>query len=530
MNKRTLAHPAFVLTGLALACALLRLKTFDEPLDGDTTGYAVIAHEMLHGKRLYDDLWDHKPPAIHVTFMVAEWFVGYGEQSIYLLNVAASVVTLLGVYQAGRALAASNSGGLFAAGLWTIVAMEPTLQANQPNTEVFINACQAWALALFLKYAGKTMPVGIAMMLGGITAIASLYKNVAFAPAMLAGIAYVWSQRSGWVQRFKSMLICGGVFVLGWFLTVAYFVLQGRGDAFYECVIRFNSFYMQPFGATFWESVEPKTIAFLLIAMLPAVIAICLPEAVRTSRVKWLLFAAFGIGTHCAVALPGFFHLHYYQFWLPVLCISFAGCWALLALLPVLHPHLRAAAVCSGLLLIIAIPYFRYFIGWDANQWSAHKFKGECIVMKDAGRAIRQLLKPGETFFEWGNHMGLYFYSKLDPIPRLFFIHPLFIASNSPKPGGRAMADNLLAQMTRQVLDAPPDLFVIPRADGAMLQSQIESLPKEALLGFLMREYEPLPGLNPDSFFMFMAQPRSDLMRRVTAGTLSVSDPASGQP
>jgi hypothetical protein len=32
---------------------------------------------MLAGRHLYSDLWDHKPPAIHITFAAGELVAGY---------------------------------------------------------------------------------------------------------------------------------------------------------------------------------------------------------------------------------------------------------------------------------------------------------------------------------------------------------------------------------------------------------------------------------------------------------------------
>ena len=52
--------------------AILKASGYNEPLERDLTTYAVIAHEMLEGKALYSELWDHKPPAIHVTYAAAE--------------------------------------------------------------------------------------------------------------------------------------------------------------------------------------------------------------------------------------------------------------------------------------------------------------------------------------------------------------------------------------------------------------------------------------------------------------------------
>ena len=56
------------LAALAAVLALARLHTYDEPLERDLTTYAVIGHEMLGGRSLYADVWDHKPPAVHVTY------------------------------------------------------------------------------------------------------------------------------------------------------------------------------------------------------------------------------------------------------------------------------------------------------------------------------------------------------------------------------------------------------------------------------------------------------------------------------
>src|SRR5207237_10441068 len=107
--------------GLIALCALifsLRLHTYDEPLERDLTTYAVIAHEMLNGKNLYSDLWDHKPPAIHVTYAAAEWIAGYGRGSIFLMNVAAAMATLVACYFAGSSAGGGWVAGCLAAAFW----------------------------------------------------------------------------------------------------------------------------------------------------------------------------------------------------------------------------------------------------------------------------------------------------------------------------------------------------------------------------------------------------------------------------
>lgn len=131
--------PAAALAGLCALVFFIRLHTYDEPLERDLTTYAVIAHEMLDGKALYSDLWDHKPPAIHVTYAAAESVVGYGRDSIFLMNVAGAIGILLAVYLAGSAAGGGQIGGLVAAGFWALASGDLALEGNQPNTELFLN-------------------------------------------------------------------------------------------------------------------------------------------------------------------------------------------------------------------------------------------------------------------------------------------------------------------------------------------------------------------------------------------------------
>ena len=49
-----------MLIALALYLILIRSLTYDEPLHPDRGTFAVIGHELLKGRNLYSDLWDHK--------------------------------------------------------------------------------------------------------------------------------------------------------------------------------------------------------------------------------------------------------------------------------------------------------------------------------------------------------------------------------------------------------------------------------------------------------------------------------------
>jgi 4-amino-4-deoxy-L-arabinose transferase-like glycosyltransferase len=130
MGKLTKVLPVVVLLGLCGLVFSLRLHTYDEPLERDLTTYAVIAHEMLNGKALYAEVWDHKPPAIHVTYAAAELIAGYGRKSIFLMSVLATIGTMLSCYAAGRAIGGGPLPGLLAAALWALVSGDLALEGK----------------------------------------------------------------------------------------------------------------------------------------------------------------------------------------------------------------------------------------------------------------------------------------------------------------------------------------------------------------------------------------------------------------
>jgi hypothetical protein len=137
-----------ILLALAALIALARLRFVHDLPDWDVATYSLIGREMLHGKKLYLDIWDMKPPAIFASYAAANAAFGSWEWSAYALGVLTAWVTLLGVYFAAATL--DRRAGWWAGALWASVCMTPALGAIFPNTEAFINALLAVALALVL--------------------------------------------------------------------------------------------------------------------------------------------------------------------------------------------------------------------------------------------------------------------------------------------------------------------------------------------------------------------------------------------
>lgn len=326
---------AIALALMGLAVASLRGHTYDEPLERDLTAYAAVAHGMLQGRALYADMWDHKPPGVHLAYALAIALFGYGPSAIYALSVGTTVLTMLGVYLAGAAGGRGRAVGLAAAAFWVAVSGDLYLQANQPNTEVFINVCLVWAFALTVgalpQLPGKDRSLGIGCLFG----LAMVFKPVAVAVTPLVGLlifAVPAAQRPRAGVRVLTMA-AGCVAVVA--ALCLWFALSGTFDDFWEAVVVYN----QAYGGSTWENLklglDPSLLfsgSFFGVVPLLA-LAAC---GALLNGFRWRLdagmLAVWALGTFVAVAMPGRFFPHYYQLWLPLAAI--AAAWGLAGLAP----------------------------------------------------------------------------------------------------------------------------------------------------------------------------------------------------
>lgn len=139
------------LLGLSCFIVFARFHTYDEPVEHDITTAAVIANEIREGRAYYSDLWEIKPPGWFAGHVIAQTLFGYGPGSLFALNVGLAVITLFGVYLAASSGAGSRIAGLWGAVFWTLTSGDLNLQANQSNTEAFMNPPLIWAFALLLR-------------------------------------------------------------------------------------------------------------------------------------------------------------------------------------------------------------------------------------------------------------------------------------------------------------------------------------------------------------------------------------------
>src|SRR3989344_9323439 len=84
---------------VAVVTFLLRWQTWTLPLNRDEGAYAYMATRLFKpGFMLYRDVFEHKPPGIHLLYWTAFQFFGESEFSVRLLSYLNAVAGTLIVF------------------------------------------------------------------------------------------------------------------------------------------------------------------------------------------------------------------------------------------------------------------------------------------------------------------------------------------------------------------------------------------------------------------------------------------------
>ena len=425
--------PAIILIALAIVIVLARLQTYDEPLENDVAGYAVFGREMLHGRKLYSDLWERKPPLLFVTYETAEFFLGPGRRAVFAINITAALLGLITIYAAATIVLGVNAG-LFAASLWTLLGGDLYLQANQPNTEALVNPCLTAGVALLLLQLKRPDydRWWSAFAVGLLFTAATFFKHhlIAFIGVMLA--AYVISgDRPLLFRRVRHAAIASVLIGCGWIGLLAYIAATHRLHVFVDSLaVQVFSYVGNP-STNLLGSLKPSAIATVALGWVVAPLllllgALSLGDRTFRPRRIVVMWLAWVFATWLAEALPGRLFPHYFQYWLPVWCVTggvAAG--AIVGSTRAIPSALRYGVI----LLAFGFALLRQgqVLRLSPDQWADVKYPGgNYTQQKYLGRYLTEkLLRPGETFWVGGDDVSLYFESGISPLTGLIYTDPM---------------------------------------------------------------------------------------------------------
>ena len=397
---------------------------------------------------------------------------------VFLLGLLTAVATVPAIHRSASAF--HQKAGPWAALFWSIGCNDLVLQGNQPNAEAFMNLFTAWAFAVLADWNrdfGGWRKVALA---GCLLAAASVYKQVIVymclpLALLLVTRAKTWRESLGLV----SALALPGV--LAWAAIAAGFALDGSFEDFWLTVFVHSRHYSGSLMANLIASISLSRIESMLVFRVLIFLATLTTFGLLGSRRDgkgelWLILASWLVGTHLAIVAPGHFWPHYYQLWLPPLCVG-AGC-GLMKLMswigrerPVLVPITGLLAI--ALLLRLESPLLRL----DSEGYSQFKFDSKCIGARELGRNLGHLLNRDESFYVWGPEPGLFFYSQTRPLTGVLWDDPLFDSVISPILSKRTLHSLKLSR---------PELVVV-------YKTQRNARVMHPILEWVQDEYRLLP-------------------------------------
>ena len=444
---------ATVLSALCLLIIWERFHTYHEPLYTNLVCYASFGRELLAGKKLYVDLWDHKPPGIFLTYALSEAVAGSGKLALYLLSVGAGIAGLFGVYRTVRFIHPSVFPALMAAGLWAVVSGDLGLEANRPDMEVFINAFLVWALALMVEKEGA-LSVRRSILIGALWAAASFYKHYVLVDAIALGLAYMaMGPPREFAKRRQSVLWGLGTVVGFWVVIFGYFLITGRFQAFWEALVSFNLYYSGDMGGNIANGLfDGHFVPGKLIWVWPFVLFLLAGFilGVRQQKTKWVLFAVFCAAKYLEVVLPGRYTTHYYQLWLPAIAVGFG--WSICALEK--QWNRKTAALLAVLLMGFAVVYEAKWCRLSPMESSRVKYGTDYEAVPAIVKVVQETLQPGETYFEWSD-VPRFYYDVGTPLPARYLFN--FLMFRGP------LTDRMANETIEDLERSKPELVVFDR-------------------------------------------------------------------
>lgn len=416
---------ALVITILSLFAAGMlaeRLLMPQVPINVDPAAYAVAAHEILNGEMLYEDIWDHKPPAPFIVYAAFEEVFGYGPTTLFVMNFLTTLAIMIGLFMICRRGPGGDTAGLAAAGIWAIVSGSIGLEMRDPNTEALMNVCLVFAfLAIF--GGGDHSGPRRSFVAGVLLFAATMFKPVVVVVAAAFAASHLITSEHR-MRALRDVGIVAAVGIVGWLLTFGYFAATGRGERFYDAVIVYNRHYAGGMVKNILAPLYGNAELFIdVIGPLAAFAAILCIPLFFTERRRWIAAVLYVCAAWVAIALPGRFSVHYYQLWLPAFIITIA--WGIGSLLRSENRMIQlsgAAAVASisAILVVTQLPDHRAVLAGEHAPVIRTLNKEH-----ETAAFINSLLRNDETVILWGNTPNIYMATRRRP-PSIFMFDSHF--------------------------------------------------------------------------------------------------------
>jgi len=263
------------------------------PMGADSGIFAYGAEQMLDGKLLYRDVWDHKPPGVFYVNALAILIGGSTPWSIWWLGVAWVAMVNIAFFFLLRLLIGRGYAAIGALVLLATI-FYPAFYLDGNFSEVYSLLPQL--LIFFAAYAYfRSSKKRWIFILGLLTAITMLFKQTYIATGLASFIVILvfrWRE-SGWRSIGSVMVSFFGGLLLPIFSVVLFWWTKGAWSNFIDATLLFNLDYAQAglslnnLYATFRTLVvlQPmSTIVLLCLSGMVLFVVDCVLPAVRVEK------------------------------------------------------------------------------------------------------------------------------------------------------------------------------------------------------------------------------------------------------
>lgn len=493
--------PKALLLVAALVLVAARLPALVEPLGMDQSLYVLIARELLQGKTLYTEIYDHKPPGFIYLYVPLSLLCGARGWAFALLDLVLALAQLVLVH---RILFRSLGGraAAWGAGLFVFLLVCPVWGGKIAfcQGEVFVNLL---LLAVFAYASAAPRPGRRASFVLGLVA-AALFL-VKYVPVLLLVPALALTRAPEPGERLRQVGWGFVGFLAGTLPVAIHLAVTGAGAAYVETVLSFGPLYAAARVNDLLPSLTEKLFAFAL----PLVLGLYgLAAGGKDGRRGRLAAAAWLAGAVAMLLVQRkYFYYHFLVLVPPLALLGGAGARAVERMVARRGEGSRArwrlglviVLLFQGLVLAVRFYWanenvFRYRVladrPLDFAEATAVSYGYRLLPTRILAERIRAWSKPGDELFVWG--MNPLLYLEADRRPFWPTVSHQFLLTDEAL--SRSYGDHVARRrrFLAEFRERPPACFVCARQDRSVFDEQdsweqLRRFPE--LLALLRRDF-----------------------------------------